>query len=188
MYKYTHATVKGQIQYRANATPATVSSMETAHDENGIILDYLTSEVVLEECKVGSIHPNILRDNNCTDDELHFGMPGHSGDYENSGDENNMCVANPTPSWQRWAMTEPERTDLGTSTVDRYEGDNGDTVDADEEEEALQGDDGSIQNLEDWGHCIGKCEDWTAYFWPVKYGNGDVNETASDVSEAKTVL
>jgi hypothetical protein len=41
------------------------------------------------------------------------------------------------------------RTDLGPSVVDRYEGEDGDDVDADEEEEASQADDGSTQNVED---------------------------------------
>ena len=39
--------------------------------------------------------------------------------------------------------------DLGTSNVDRYEGKDGHDADADVEEEALQADDGSTQNLED---------------------------------------
>jgi hypothetical protein len=41
------------------------------------------------------------------------------------------------------------RTDLGPSDVDWYEGEDGDDADADEEEEALQADDGSTQNVED---------------------------------------
>jgi hypothetical protein len=40
-------------------------------------------------------------------------------------------------------------TDLGPSNVDGYDGENGDIVDADEEEEASQADDGSTQNVED---------------------------------------
>jgi len=73
-----------------------------------------------------------------------------------------------------------------TSTVDRYEGEGGD--DADKEEQASQANDGSTQNLEDWGHSTGECEDWTVYFRHVKYDNGEANATARDVSEAKTVL
>jgi hypothetical protein len=41
------------------------------------------------------------------------------------------------------------RTDLGPTDVDWYEGEDGDDVDADEEEEASQGDDGSMQNVAD---------------------------------------
>jgi hypothetical protein len=41
------------------------------------------------------------------------------------------------------------RTAQGPSDVDRYEGENGDDADVDEEEEASQADDGSMQNVED---------------------------------------
>jgi len=40
----------------------------------------------------------------------------------------------------------------GNHDADGYEGEDGDHVDADEEEEALQADDGLTQNVEDWGH------------------------------------
>jgi len=80
---------------------------------------------------------------------LHFGRPGVSGDFEDEGDESNAI---PTAS-QRWrAVTGLERCDLGTSDVDGYEGEDGDDADVDEEEEASQADDGSAQNVEDWGH------------------------------------
>jgi hypothetical protein len=46
----------------------------------------LASEVALEEPEIGTTDPKILIDNNCTDDELHFGMPGGTGDYEDDGD------------------------------------------------------------------------------------------------------
>jgi len=53
------------------------------------------------------------------------------------------------------------RTDLGPSDVDGYEGEDGDDADADadEEVEASQADDGSTQNVEDWGHSTRGCED-----------------------------
>jgi len=41
------------------------------------------------------------------------------------------------------------RIDLGSSDVNRYEGEDGDDANADEEEEASQADDGSMQNVED---------------------------------------
>jgi len=41
------------------------------------------------------------------------------------------------------------RTDLRPSDVDGYEGEDGDDADADEEEEALPADDGSMQSVED---------------------------------------
>jgi hypothetical protein len=50
--------------------------MEAACVNNAIFLDYLTSEVVLEESEIRSTDPNIPIDNNCTDDKLHFGRPG----------------------------------------------------------------------------------------------------------------
>jgi hypothetical protein len=80
------------------------------------------------------------------------------------------------------------RCDLEPSDVDEYEGEDGDDADADEEEEASQADDGSPQNVEDRGHSTRQCEDWTVYFRPVKYDNGEANAKASEVSEAKTVL
>jgi len=112
-----------------------------------LLLDYLASEVALEEPEIRSTDPNIPIDNNCTDDELHFGMPGGSGDYEDEGDESDDCDAIPTASRRQQPVTELETFDLGTSDVDGYEGEDGD--DADEEEEASQVDDGSTQNVED---------------------------------------
>ena len=37
-------------------------------------------------------------------------------------------------------------------------------------------------------HRTRPCEDWTVYYRPVKYDNGEANATASEVSKAKTVL
>jgi hypothetical protein len=111
----------------------------------------LTSEVALEEPEHGSTDPNIPIDDNCMDDELHFGMPGGSGDYEDEGDERDEHDAIRTASRRRRPATELDRFDLGTSDVNGYEGEDGDDadVDADEEEEASQADDGSTQNVED---------------------------------------
>jgi hypothetical protein len=39
--------------------------------------------------------------------------------------------------------------DLGTSDINRYEGEYGDNADVDAEEEASQADEGSMQNVED---------------------------------------
>jgi hypothetical protein len=82
------------------------------------------------------------------------------------------------------------KIDLGPSDVDGYEGEDGDDTDADadEEEEASQVDDGSTQNVEDCGHSTRQCEDWTVFFRPVQYDNGEANATASEVSKAKTLL
>jgi len=185
VYNNTLATVKRQIQQAANPTPAVVISMEAARVDNAILPDYLTSEVVIEEPEIGSTDPNIPIDNECTHDKLHLGMPGGCGDFEDEGDESDAI---PTASRRRWATTELENINLGTSNVDGYEGDDGDDADADEEEEASQADDESTQYVEDGGHSTRECEDWTVYFIHVKYDNGEANAMASDVSEAKTVL
>jgi len=123
-----------------------VITVEAARVGNAVLLDYMTSEVVPEEPEIGSTDPNIPIDNNCTDDELHFRMPGGSGDFKDEGDESDAI---PTASRRRRAATELERFDLGTSDVDGYEAEDGDNADADEEEEASQADDGSTQNVED---------------------------------------
>jgi len=196
VYTNTLAKVKHQIQQAENPTPAMVISMEAAPVDNAILLDYLASEVALEECEIGSTDPNITIDNNCTDDKLNFAMPGGSGDSKDEGDESDDRDAIPTASRRRRRAKELERFDLGSSDVDgyegengdRYEGEDGDDADADEEEESLQPDDGSTQNVQDWGHSTRECEDCTVYFRPVKYNNGEANATASEVSEAKTVL
>ena len=143
------ATVKHQIQQAENPMPAEDISIEAARDDITILLDYLTSEVALEEPEMGGTDPNILIDNNCTDDELHFGVPGGSDDYDDAGDEIDERDANPTASRPLRAATELERFDLRTSNVDGYEGDDGDDADDDEEEEALLTDDESMQNLKD---------------------------------------
>jgi len=146
VYNNTLATVKDQIQQAENPTPAMVISVEAACVENAILLDYLTSKVALEEHEIRSTDSNILIDTNCKDNELHFGMPGGSGDFEDEGDESDAI---PTTSRLRRAATELERFDLVTSYVDVYEGKDGDDADANEEEEASQAEDGSMQNVED---------------------------------------
>ena len=98
VYNNTLATVKRQIQQAENPTPAVVISVEAARVDNAILLDYLASEVAPEEPEIGSTDPNIPIDNNCTDDKLHFGMPGGSGDFEDEGDESDEPDAIPTAS------------------------------------------------------------------------------------------
>jgi len=149
VYNNTLATVKRQIQQAENPMPGVVISVEAARVDNATLLDYLASEVVLEEPEIGSTGPNIPMDNNCTDDELHFRMPGGSGDYEDEGDESDMRDAIPTASRRRRPTTELERFDLGISDVDGHEGEDGDDADADEQEEVSQADDGLTQNVED---------------------------------------
>ena len=149
MYKTTVATVKRQIHWAENPTPAKVISIEAVGVDNAILLDYLTSEVGLEEPEIESTDPNIPIDNNSTDGELHCGRPGGSRDYEDEGDESDELDAIPTTSRRQRPTTVLKRFDLGTSDVDGYEGDDGDDADEDEEEEALLADDGSTQNVED---------------------------------------
>jgi len=76
VYKNTITTVKRQIQQAQNPTAAGVISTEAASVDNAILLDYWTSEVALQEPEIGSTDSNILIHNNCTDDKLHFWMPG----------------------------------------------------------------------------------------------------------------
>jgi len=78
--------------------PAVVISMEAVHVENAILLDYLTSEVALEDPEIRCSEPNIPIDNNCTDDELHFRTPGGSRDYKDEGDESDERDDIPTAS------------------------------------------------------------------------------------------
>jgi hypothetical protein len=151
VYNNTLAPVKRQIQQAENPTPAVVISVEAERVDNAILLDYLTSEVALEEPEIGSTDPTIRIDNNCTDDELHFGMPGGSVDFEDEVDETDERNDIPTASRRRRPATGLERFDLGTSHLDGYEGEDGDDADADAdgEAEALQANDGSTQDVED---------------------------------------
>jgi len=152
VYWNTLATIKRQIQQVENPMPAVVMSAEAVRVDNAILLDYLTSEVALEESQIGRNVPNIPIDSNCMNDELNLGMPGDSGDYEDEAAESDKRNAIPTASWPWRATTELKRFDLGTSDVDGYEGEDGDNADTDEEEETSQADDGSTQNVEDSGH------------------------------------
>jgi hypothetical protein len=110
----------------------------------------LASEVALEEPEIGSTDPTILIDNNCTNDELHFGMRGGIRDYEDEGDSSDDRDAIPTASRRQRPATELERFDLGTSNGNGYEGEDGDKADADADldEECSQVDDGSTQNVD----------------------------------------
>jgi len=144
VYTNTLATVKRQIQQAENPTPAMVISTEAAGVDNAIVLDYLTSEVAIEEPEIGSTVPNNPIDDNCTGDKLDFGMPGGSGDFDNDGDKSDAI---PTTRRRRREATDLETFDLGNSEVDGNEGEDGDY--ADEEEEALQAGDGSTHHVED---------------------------------------
>jgi len=96
VYKITLETVNHQIQQAENPTPAAVISTDAARVDNAILLDYLTSKVALEEPGIRSTEPNIPIDNNCTNDELHFRMPGGCDDYTDEGHEIDESDAIPT--------------------------------------------------------------------------------------------
>jgi len=99
---YTHclATVKRQIQQAENPTPAEVISTEAACVDIAIQLDNLTSEVALEEPEIGRTDPNIPIDNNCMDDEQHFGVPMGNKDYEDERDKIDTSIVIHTASWR----------------------------------------------------------------------------------------
>ena len=98
VYKNTLAIVKHQIEQAENPTPAVVISMEAAHVDNAILLDYVTSKIMLEKPEIRSTDLNIPMDSNCKDDEPHVGIPGRSGHYKDDGDENDEWDAIPTAS------------------------------------------------------------------------------------------
>jgi len=79
--------------------PAVVISVAAVRVDNAILLDYLTSEVALEEPEIGNTYPKIALETVCTDDKVHFGIPGGSGDYEDDGDESDQRDSIPTASW-----------------------------------------------------------------------------------------
>jgi len=87
VYKKTLSSDKRQIQQAENPTPAVVISMEAMRVHNAILLDYLISKVALVEPEIRSTDADILIDNNCTYNELHFGAPGGCGHFEDEGDE-----------------------------------------------------------------------------------------------------
>jgi hypothetical protein len=126
VYNNTDATVNRQIQQVENLKPAMVISVEAARVDNAILLDYLASEVALQEPEIETTDPNIPIDKIWRDDELHFGMPGVSEDYIDDGDESDDHDTIPTPSWRRRPAMELERFHLGTSDPNGYEGQDGD--------------------------------------------------------------
>ena len=133
MYINTLSTVKGEIQQAENPTTAEVIITEAARVDNFTLLDYLTSEVAIEEPGIGSTDPNHPADINCKEHELHFRMPGGCEDYHDDREEIDERNAIPTASQRRRAATELERFDLGTSDIAGDEGNDGDNADQEEE-------------------------------------------------------
>jgi hypothetical protein len=97
VYNNSLASGKRHNQLAENPPHAGVISVEAVHVSNAIGLDYLTSVVALEEREIRSTDPNILIDHNCTDDKLHFGMPGGSGNSQQEGDKSDSIH---TTSWR----------------------------------------------------------------------------------------
>jgi hypothetical protein len=64
----------------------------------------------------------------------------------------------------------------------------GDNVHLNKQEQESQANDGSTENLDDWGYSTIQGEDWSVYFGQIKYHNGEANALASNVSQPKTVL
>jgi hypothetical protein len=106
VYNITLATVKRQIQQAEKTTPAVVISTAAASVDNAILLDYLTSELALEQPEIGSTDQNIQLDNKCTKAELHLGMPWGSVDYADDGDESDEHDGICTACRRRWPATE----------------------------------------------------------------------------------
>ena len=149
MYKNTLATVKCQIQQEENPTPVMVISTKTACFDNALLLDYVTCKVALVEPEIKSTEPNILIVNKCTKDELDVLLPGGSRDYEVKGNESDEHNAIPTAIRRSQAATDLKGLDLGTSNVHRYTDAFRDNADVDEEKQASQANNESMQNLWD---------------------------------------
>jgi hypothetical protein len=131
--------------------PAVVISLEAVRVDNAILLDYLTTEVALEQPDIGSTDPNLLIDSHCTYEDLQFGMPGDSGDCEDYGEDSDERDAISTNSRRRRPVTELQMFDLGTRDICAYGGEDGDDTDEDVDKEAepSQSNDGSTQNVVD---------------------------------------
>jgi hypothetical protein len=100
VHNITLSTVKHQIQQVENTKIPMVISVEAARVDNAILLEYLTSEVAVEEPVIRGTDRNIPMDNICTDDELPLGISGGNRNYENDCDESDVGDAIPTASRQ----------------------------------------------------------------------------------------
>jgi hypothetical protein len=110
--------VKCQFQQAQILTPAAVISTHAARGDIAILADNSTSELPLEDPEIGSSDPNIPIDINCTNGELHCGIPVGYEDYDDECDEIDESDAITTGSQRQWAASELGRFDLGTSDVD----------------------------------------------------------------------
>jgi hypothetical protein len=101
VYNNTLGTLKCQIQQAENPTPDMVIITEEASVDNAILTDYLTFEVALEEPQIKSTDPIIPMDNNCTDDQMHFGIERCSGESDDQDDKCDEGDAFPNANWPR---------------------------------------------------------------------------------------
>jgi len=124
--------------------------VEAAHIDNAVLLDYLSSEVALDDPEIRITEPIVLIHNNCPNDNLHFGMPRDSKDFQDAGNESDKRKASATASRQQQLRTVVEWFNLETSDDNWDGGEAGN--DADEVKVASEADDGSTQNVADWGH------------------------------------
>jgi hypothetical protein len=74
VHNNTLVTVKHRIQKAHNPTPAVVIIMEASCVDNSVLLNYLASEVGVEEPENTSTDRKIRIDNNYTDEKLPFAM------------------------------------------------------------------------------------------------------------------
>jgi hypothetical protein len=63
-----------------------VISVKEAHAHNGVLFDYLTSNVALEKPEMGSTDLNIAIDNNYPDASRQLGMPAGGGEHTDEAD------------------------------------------------------------------------------------------------------
>jgi hypothetical protein len=61
--------------------------VEAAHVDNPVLLDYLTTPVMLEETEIGNTDRNIPNVTNCLDDEPNPGMAVGWAGYKEQRDE-----------------------------------------------------------------------------------------------------
>jgi hypothetical protein len=128
--KNTLATFKHQILHAEHNTPAVVNSVEALWVQNDTLLEYFTSEVMINECEIASTIANIILGNYCIDDVLHFRMRGSSRKYKDEDNESDKCDAFPNASRRRRATIELAWFDRRTSNVDGDDGKDGADADA----------------------------------------------------------
>jgi hypothetical protein len=108
VYKNTPATVKRQIQQPEISTAPAVISTDVALVDNAILHHSLTTEVAVEYREIGSTNPINPTVHNCTENEVHFGMPALGKDSGDNSDKIKESDIIRTTSRQPWAFTDLE--------------------------------------------------------------------------------